>query len=489
MRHLERFQQIADNNGGNRAAGTPGYDRSATYVQNQLERAGYRVRLQPFSFESFVVVEEPVVTVGTRTLVEGTDYNLADYSGSADAVTGALVAVDVVEPPGAANTSTSGCESADFAGFPAGAIAVVQRGTCPFGQKARNAAAAGAVAVIIYNEGTTTDPSRQELLAPTLGEIELDIPVIGVSYATGRQLLSETAALTISVETEIRTTISNNVIAETRGGRADNVVMLGAHLDSVAEGPGINDNGTGSAAILETALQLAKDNGDRRVNNTVRFAWWSAEESGLIGSTRYVESLTEAQRADIALYLNFDMVGSPNYFRGVYDGTGNLGGTAPRPPGSAEIETLFNLHFASKRLPFEDTEFSGRSDYQAFINNGIPAGGLFTGAEGDKTAAQVTRYGGIVADYDPCYHQACDSFSPLADGADTAVYSALQGAYGSRLVGNVNTTALDTNADAIAHAVATYSYSTQSVNGEQPPLRGRGAQRAQVVGTEEADAA
>ena len=184
------------------------------------------------------------------------------------------------------------------------------------------------------------------------------------------------------------------------------------------------------------------------------------------------------------------MVGSPNYFRGVYDGTGEPAAARRRGrPGSAEIETLFNLHFASKRLPYEDTEFSGRSDYQAFINNGIPAGGLFTGAEGDKTPAQVTRYGGIAADYDPCYHQACDSFSPLADGADTAVYSALQGAYGSRLVGNVNTFALDTSADAIAHAVATYGYSTQSVNGEQPPLRGRGAQRAQVVGTEEANAA
>ena len=291
------------------------------------------------------------------------------------------------------------------------------------------------------------------------------------------------------METQIREGISNNVIAETRGGRADNVVMLGAHLDSVREGPGINDNGTGSAAILEVALQLAKGNADRRVNNKVRFAWWSAEESGLVGSTEYVSSLTDAQLSDIALYLNFDMVGSPNYFRGVYDGTGDLGGTAPRPAGSAQIETLFNLHFSSKRLPFEDTEFSGRSDYQAFINNGIPSGGLFTGAEVEKTARQVARYGGIQAAYDPCYHEACDSFSPLADGADTEVYAALQGAYGSRLVGNVNTFALDTSADAIAHAVATYSYSTQTVNGEEPPVRGRGAQRAQVVGTEDADAA
>jgi Zn-dependent M28 family amino/carboxypeptidase len=430
MRHLERFEQIALANDGNRAAGTPGYDRSATYVANQLRRAGYRVQLQPFSFESFEVLSDPVVTVGQRTLELGTDFNLADYSGSGEGVTGPLVAVDVTEPPGA-NTSTSGCEASDFAGFPTGAIAVLQRGTCAFGVKAQNAANAGAVAAIIYNEGTPGDVSRNELLSPTLGEIEIDIPVIGVSYALGRELLGAQNAVTITAETEIRTTISNNVIAETRGGRADNVVMLGGHLDSVDEGPGINDNGTGTAALLEAALQLAKDDGDRRVNNTVRFAFWSAEESGLIGSTRYVESLSATERSQIALYLNFDMVGSPNYFRGVYDGTGDLGGTVVRPPGSAQIETMFNLHFTAKRLPFEDTEFSGRSDYQAFINAGIPSGGLFTGAEDDKTADQVRRYGGIVADYDPCYHQACDSFSPLADGADAAVYSALQGAYGS----------------------------------------------------------
>ena len=490
MRHLDRFQSIADDSGDNRAAGTPGYDRSATYVANRLERAGYRVRLQPFSFQSFRVVSDPVVTVGDRTLVRGTDYAVASYSGSGREVTGPLVAVDVTEPPGARPSSnTSGCEAADFATFTPGSIAVLQRGTCTFGQKAQNAAAAGAVAAIIYNEGTPGDTSRNDLLSPTLGEVQLGIPVIGTSYATGRTLLAASDPVTITTETEVRTTISNNVLAETRGGRADNVVMVGGHLDSVDEGPGINDNGTGVAAILETALQLAKDDGDRRVNNTVRFAFWSAEESGLIGSTRYVESLSATERSQIALYLNFDMVGSPNYFRGVYDGTGDLGGTVVRPPGSAQIETMFNLHFTAKRLPFEDTEFSGRSDYQAFINAGIPSGGLFTGAEDDKTADQVRRYGGIVADYDPCYHQACDSFSPLADGADTAVYSALQGAYGSRLVGNVNTFALHTSADAIAHAVATYGYSTQTVNGKQAPPRRTGGQRQQVRDTAEADAA
>jgi Zn-dependent M28 family amino/carboxypeptidase len=245
--------------------------------------------------------------------------------------------------------------------------------------------------------------------------------------------------------------------------------MLGGHLDSVPAGPGINDNGSGTAALLETAVQLARTR--IPVHNRVRFAFWSAEEAGLLGSNHYVGSATPAERDDIALYLNFDMVASPNYFRGVYDGNGTLGGTAPRPEGSAAIEELFDSYFAKRSLPYEDTEFSGRSDYQAFILAGIPAGGLFTGAEGDKTPAQVARYGGVVAHYDPCYHQRCDN---LTGAGQPTVYADLRAAYGKALVGNVNTVALDTSADAIAHATATYAYSTASVNGSGPPSRGQG---------------
>jgi Zn-dependent M28 family amino/carboxypeptidase len=162
------------------------------------------------------------------------------------------------------------------------------------------------------------------------------------------------------------------------------------------------------------------------------------------------------------------MVASPNYFRGVYDGNGTLGGTAPRPEGSAAIEELFDSYFAGRRLPYEDTEFSGRSDYQAFILNGIPAGGLFTGAEGDKTAAQVARYGGVVGDYDACYHKACDN---LTGAGQPPVYADLRAAYGKQLVGNLNTDAFDTSADAIAHAVATFARSTATVNGTRSGQR------------------
>ncbi len=218
--------------------------------------------------------------------------------------------------------------------------------------------------------------------------------------------------MSITAQTSQRALTTRNVIAELPGRDNDNVILVGAHLDSVNAGPGINDNGSGSAAILETAIQMAKV----KPRNTVRFAWWSAEESNLIGSTRYVDSLSQAELDRIALNLNFDMVGSPNFVRFVYDGDNSAfpvgPGAALGPPGSGAIEALFHEYFASQGLASAETPFSGRSDYGPFIAKGIPAGGLFTGAEGIKTAAQAATYGGT-ADiaYDPCYHAACDTYA------------------------------------------------------------------------------
>jgi Zn-dependent M28 family amino/carboxypeptidase len=226
----------------------------------------------------------------------------------------------------------------------------------------------------------------------------------------------------------------------------------------VPAGPGLNDNGSGSAGILEVAEEMA----EVRPKNKLRFAWWGAEELSLVGSTHYVDSLTPAQRADIALYLNFDMIGSSNFIRGVYDGDGDDFGLVG-PPGSDAIEAMFEKHFAGKGLPSQGTEFSGRSDYQAFIENDIPAGGLFTGADGVKTEAEETMYGGVAGSiYDPCYHETCDSSTPVADGGDREVYAELFEE--NDLDGNIAPEALDTNADAIAHAAITYAYNTSSVN-------------------------
>ena len=479
MDHLAELQEIADANGDTRASGTPGYGLSVDYIEDLLVAAGYEVTRQDFTFNSFRELSTPEferVSPDPEVYVAGEDFFTAEYSGSGD-VTAPLQAVDVVLPPGAeASTSSSGCEPEDFAGFVAGNIALVQRGTCDFSVKAANAFDAGAVGVIIFNEG---QEGRTETLNPTLGDQFSDpIPVVGTSFEIGNELatLLDAGEVVIHlltdtlIELDVPTT---NLIAETPTGRDDRVVMAGAHLDSVPDGPGINDNGSGSAALLETALQIAELGIEPR--NTIRFAWWGAEEAGLVGSQFYVDSLTKRDAKDIELYLNFDMIGSPNFARFIYDGDGSAFGIEG-PNGSDDIEALFEDYFASQGLVSEPTAFDGRSDYDAFITAGIPAGGLFTGAEGAKTVEQVEWYGGLATfdgepvSYDPCYHQACDSMDPIGDGADAELYEALNAAYGGALlyegqITNVNTVALDEMADAVAHAILTYAMSTSSVKG------------------------
>ena len=288
----------------------------------------------------------------------------------------------------------------------------MQRGTCDFAVKAQNAQTAGASAVIVFNEG---QPERQDTIIGTLGEdTTVTIPVIGTSFAVGEALAGQSATVHIATSTRITPGTTTNVVAELaprRPNKAGKAVLLGAHLDSVPEGPGINDNGTGTATILEIAEEMAAD---KRPRNPVRFAFWGAEEAGLVGSTRYIAALTEEEGAKIGLNLNFDMLGSPNFIRLVYDGDGDAFGTVG-PPGSDLIEHTFEQYFAAKGLALDPTAFDGRSDYKPFIDVGIPAGGLFSGAEEEKTAEQQARFGGVTGEaFDRCYHQACDTLSNVS---------------------------------------------------------------------------
>ena len=470
--HLEALQAIADANGGDRAAGRPGYRASVDYVVEQLTAAGYSPTVQEFMF-NYTEENSQLIRVApnARTFVNGVDFlrNRFDSGTPEGTATGRLVLVDLVLPPGSApNSNTSGCEAADFAGFPAGGIALMQRGTCGFAQKALNAQAAGASAVIIMNEGQAGRTGLTNMIGDATG---LTIPAIFTTFAAGQDLAATPGAtVTVTVDFTAEQRPSYNVLAETAGGNPDNVVMAGAHLDSVQAGAGINDNGSGSAAVLETAIQMAKV----KTTNRVRFAWWGAEESGLLGSRHYVAQLTEEEADDIALYLNFDMIASPNYTFGIYDGDNSGGTAAPGfiPAGSAEIEDQFEQFFASRGEPFKDTEFSGRSDYGPFIEIGIPAGGLFTGAEVPKTAAEAAIWGGVAgAQLDPCYHQFCDNLR--GDGQDVTLFAQLRQDY--ELVGNVNVDALDVNSDAIAASVLTFAYDSSSVNAVAgKPGRSRG---------------
>jgi Zn-dependent M28 family amino/carboxypeptidase len=429
--HQAAFQAIADISGGNRFAGLPGYERSADYVAEQLSAAGYSPTFWTFTYNAFVedvTTQMRQVAPNPTTYINGIDFRIMTYSG------GGSPTARLVQP------ANLGCDAPDWAGFPAGSIALVSRGVCSFRIKTTNAAAAGASGIVVYN-------NIPGLLTGTLGEAEglSTIPSIGTTQSLGQSLAAQVAngpvTMSIVAQTSSRPLTTRNVIAELPGRDDDNVILVGAHLDSVNAGPGINDNGSGSAAILETAIQMAKV----KPRNTVRFAWWSAEESSLVGSTRYVASLTQPELDRIALNLNFDMVGSPNFVRFVYDGDNSAfpvgTGSAAGPPGSGAIEALFHSYFASQGLPSAETPFSGRSDYGPFIAQGIPAGGLFTGAEGIKTAAQAATYGGTAGiQYDPCYHASCDTFANNSD------------------------VALDTNADAIAHATITYAQNTEAVN-------------------------
>jgi Zn-dependent M28 family amino/carboxypeptidase len=429
-RHLIAFQRLADRNGRTRVAGSAGHQQSANYIADKVRAAGFDVTIHEFPFIYFVPSVE-TLNAGGRSIPT----HMFTYSKSTPV--GGLTAPLVPVPVDA----TTGCEASDYAGLAlAGKIALIKRGGCTFAIKQQQAADAGAVAAIIYNNIAEPQPLGGTLSDPANARI----PTIGVNLAEGEALAANPpASVTVDARATEEPRRSFNVLAQTKTGRPDNVVVAGAHLDSVAGGPGINDNGSGSAVLLETALQLG---GSPRVNNAIRFGWWSAEEFGLVGSTQYVRSLSFEQQLDIALYLNFDMVGSPNAGHFIYDGDdSDAVGSGPGPYGSAQIESALQARFAAAGVPTEGKDYDSRSDYAEFVAQGIPSGGTFTGAEVIKTAAQAAKWGGKAGvAFDPCYHQACDN------------------------LGNVDRAALGKQATAIAYVITAYGHSTEDVNGVPP---------------------
>lgn len=397
LEHANRFQTIADTNGGNRAAGTPGYDASAAYVADTLRDAGYDVTVQRFNIPaSAATLDAELQETGApeaRDFALGTDF--APMGGTASG--NIQAALRPVEP----DSPTSGCEAEDFEGFPTGDVALLQRGTCTFGTKARNAEEAGASATIIFNDGEPAD----EVLLGELDRPRPGIPVVGTSARVGEELLARQGSPNVRVFVgDPASSTTTNVIAQTKSGSAEDTVMIGAHLDSVVQGPGINDNGSGSATVLEIALQMAKL--EEKPSSRVRFAFWGAEEIGLLGSTHYVENLEDDELDSISAYLNFDMVGSENFVRSVYE-------------GPDEVENIFEGYFDERNLETEtNSALDGRSDHGPFQDAGIPTGGLFSGAGGTKTREQQEAFGGEAGDpFDACYHKRCDDVENLNEKA------------------------------------------------------------------------
>ena len=380
--HLRALARIGERHGQTRAAGTAGYDESVDYVAGRLRAAGYRVRLQVVPFPVFRERSEPRLEAGGRRIP------VRSLSYSAPGRVQAALA-----------RASRGCRASDF-GSARGRIALVERGSCTFRVKARLAQAAGARALVVGDRGSETAP-RGSLIRPGIR-----IPAVATG-ATGLALRGQALVVVNSVAETQRT---RNVIAEQPGPPARRVAMLGAHLDSVREGPGINDNGSGVAAALALAERL-RDRGG------LRFGFWGAEELGLYGSRGYVDSLSDLERRRIAGYINLDMVGSPNPVRYVY--------------GGGPVREALEQALRRRKLAFDEIAIGRSSDHAPFQDAGIVVGGVYSGSEERKSARQARAYGGRPGrPLDPCYHRRCD----MLDRVDEKVLAELADAAGRALV-------------------------------------------------------
>lgn len=385
---LDRLAAITEAHGGTRAAGSDGYAAAAEWVAGELRDAGYEVTLDPVSVPSFSqdgpgVLE--ILAVGAPALEGPRDFKAMLLSPSGD-VTGPLYALGFDPQAGPEARNGIGCDARAWGDVPPGAIVLVQPGPCWVRTSVEHAQDAGAAALIsAYPMWGPGQVRRPTLINPD----GLTIPVVATTRDAGLALADAARAgdevhLRISTTTVMRQ--SDNVVAETPGGDADRVVMLGGHLDSAIDGPGINDNGTGVAVILEVARRLAALTSGEPAWK-VRVALWTGEELGLWGSISYASSLSSSDRSSIAAYLNFDMLGSPGGVRQVYDAA------ALENPSSAALERLFSQAFDADGLAWELADFGGASDHFQFDQLGVPVGGI----------------GSEAGPGDACYHLACDT--------------------------------------------------------------------------------
>ncbi|KAJ3510676.1 hypothetical protein NLJ89_g4538 [Agrocybe chaxingu] len=415
LKHARKFVEFSKLSNGTRVFGSAGHTATTNYIKRVLDATGYYdTELQTFPY---------LFSTGTASLAaNGTTFTTGylSYAPSGD-VTAPLVVVNDL-----------GCNASDYPAAVAGGIALVLRGVCPFGEKVARAGAAGAVGTIVYNnlDGSVPGGTLGEISRPEIGPY---VPAGTLSGIDGTALVALINSGTevvgeFHVEAINEERLSSNVFATTKLGDHENVIVAGGHSDSVVAGPGINDDGSGTMGILEVALQLPK----WRVNNAVRFAFWTAEEFGLIGSEYYISHLPEEERQKIALYLNFDMIASPNTAFFIYSGVNE-------PAGSVHIHETFEEHYVGK-IKTALTPFGTGSDYRPFLDVGIPSGGLFTGAGGIMTEEQAgwwNAQAGVA--YDICYHQACDG------------------------IANLNVSAWELNTRGAAHNIATYARSLEGI--------------------------
>ena len=421
-KHMQAFQRIATANPGpdghpSRNSGEPGYKASVDYVAKVMKEAGYKVTIQIYTFPYFSFVGTPVmkeVSPTAQNFALGSDFNPGQAAGTATAAA-LQPAGGIVIPPTATSSSSSGCTAADFAGFVAGRVALIQRGGCTFGTKATNAQAAGASGVVIFNEG---NPGRTGTLSGSLvlGDgtpATLTIPVAFTTFAVGSGLLTQyqqattagTAgpALTIDVKSiQNPNALDYNVIAESQEGDPNSVLVVDAHLDAIY-GAGMLDNASGSAAILDIAQQMK----EVKPKNKLRFIWFGGEELGLLGSTYYINSLSPTELSKIGYDLDADVLATPNYVAGVLDPEGvqlfTRGPGTPMPPSinaPSRVARDYGIGYLNS-IGKKNILFSADgTDAFVFEQAGIPASGVLTGQDCCKLASDVTLFGGQTGNFE-----------------------------------------------------------------------------------------
>ncbi|KAJ3034972.1 hypothetical protein HDV00_004513 [Rhizophlyctis rosea] len=411
LEHLRHFESIAKANGGNRAVG-PGHAATAEYVISKLKK---HTTCEPYirKFKAPIWSELSPLAVNvthpwTDTLIPGIDVRVMRYGGRS---------ANIPSTP-LQHIYQDVCNPDTYQGFPTGKIALILRNaTCEPYIIAQQAQDAGASAVVLYNPPDVRylSNARVRIVEWKEGDPLIDIPVLSMTHSVGVALASaKESSLSIATNTSLEVLETFNVICDTKKGDHDNVIVVGAHLDGVPAGPGIVDNGSGSATLLEIALQLYKSRLTRKIKNRIRFAWWGAEEVGLLGSRHYVRELQSSKKGrkelgKIVANLNYDMVASPNGRVGIHDGA-----TAPPPIRNASLHLTHLLsQYHNATFPKQHHALSpmyAGSDFLPFLLAGIPSGGLDSGAGGIKTAEERHLFGGVAGvPFDGCYHQACDT--------------------------------------------------------------------------------
>jgi hypothetical protein len=420
-KHMQKFQAIADANPGpdghpSRNSGEPGYKASADYVASVMTAAGYNVVLQPYTFEYYAYKGIPTfseVSPTAHSYVLGSEWGPGRSLG---VVTNTAIqpAGGIILPPTQTSSSTSGCTSSDFGTFVSGRIALIQRGGCNFGVKVQNAQAAGATGVIIFNEG---NPGRTALLVGSLVDAAgtpfvPTIPVAFTSFDIGQSLYNQYQQA-VQLGQPLPTTTINidaifdpnrtdwNVIADSKGGDKNHVLVVDAHLDAIY-GAGMLDNASGSATILDIAQKMKNVN----PTNHLRFIWFGGEELGLLGSSFYVDSLSSNELSHIGYDLDADVTATPNYTLGVLDPAApNLfGGPQQQFPNRVYDSSTVARDMGVSYLTSQgkNHEFFSPVGTDAFNFNlvGIPASGVLTGQDCCKTQQEVDLFGGFLGNFE-----------------------------------------------------------------------------------------